>query len=427
MEPSEHDSAVHDLADQLFRRESAKIVSILTGIFGTNRLPLVEDAVQDALIRAMKTWPFYGAPENPTAWLVRAARNRALDQIRREANFHEKQPHIIAAVEARLAGTPGSVEAGNSIEDDHLRLMFVCCHPELPAEAQAALALKTLCGFSPAEIASGFLISEAAAAKRLTRARQRLRERNVPFEIPPDSELPARLNGVLKILYLLFSEGHKASHGETVVRAELCTEAIRLGELLARHPVGDRPVTHALLALMQLTAARLPARVDGDGALLRLEDQDRSRWDRVMIGRGVRHLAQSASGDQLTEYHLQAGIAACHTLAADEASTDWPRILEFYDRLMEIAASPVVALNRAVAVSRVHGSEAGILAVESITGRDQLSDYHFYHAILGELESKAGRNEAAAAHFERALESAGTAPEQAFIARRLDDCRRQSA
>lgn len=427
MDPSDRESAAHQLTDQVFRRESAKIVSILTGIFGANRLPLVEDAVQDALIRAMKTWPYHGAPENPTAWLVRAARNRALDQIRREANFHEKQPHIIAEVEARLAASVEPLEAGSAIEDDHLRLMFVCCHPQLPLEVQAALALKTLCGFNPAEVASAFLVSESAAAKRLTRARQRLREGNIPFEIPPDPELPARLDGVLKILYLLFSEGHKASHGDAVVRADLCAEGIRLADLLARHPVGNQPVTHALLALMLLTAARLPARVDGDGALLRLEDQDRSRWDRSMVARGMRYLAQSASGDQLSEYHLQAGIAACHTLAADEASTNWPRILDLYDQLMEIAPSPVVALNRAVAVSRVKGPEAGIHAVNSIAGRDQLRDYHFYHAILGELESEANRPAIAAAHFERALEFAKTVPEQKFLERRLSDCRKHSA
>ncbi len=416
--------AVHGLTEHLFRHESGRMVSILTGIFGLQRLQLAEDVVQEALIRAMKTWPFYGIPDNPTAWLLRTARNLATDQIRRETNFREKQPDIIAAVEGPAGGItlPRIADDGNEFQDDHLRLMFVCCHPVLPPEVQSALALKTLCGFSPAEIARGFLVSEAAIAKRLTRARRRLQEENIPFEIPPAAELPGRLGGVWQTLYLLFNEGYKASQGEEVVRADLCAEAIRLGTVLASHPAGNHPTTHALLALMLLSAARLPARVDAAGNLLRLEEQDRSRWDRTMIARGLQHLAASAGGTSLSEYHLQAGIAACHSLAASEDATDWPRILKLYDQLLAVNASPVVALNRAVAVARLHGPAAGLQAVAEIPDRERLDDYHLLHAVVGELEHQRGHDEIAAAHFRRALELVETRAERDLLARRLEDC-----
>lgn len=412
---------MRSLADHYFRRESGRMVSILTGILGTHRLQMAEDAVQEALIRAMKRWPYAGIPDNPAAWLLRVARNFALDQVRRERNFRRKQPEI-AALEVRLeAPEPGAGE-DEGIADESLRLMFVCCHPVLPPEAQAALALKTLCGFAPAEIARAFLVSEAAVAKRLTRARGRLRDRGVPFEIPSEPELSARLGGVLKILYLLFNEGHQATRGDETVRAGLCGEAIRLGKHLAAHPAGDRPATHALLALMLLTAARLPARTDGAGNLLRLEEQDRAKWDREMIEAGMTHLDCSAAGEELSEYHLQAGIAACHSLAADDASTDWRRILGLYDRLLEGWPSPVVALNRAVALARVEGPGAGIAAVREIGDPARMERYHLYHAVLGELEQERGDGGTAAGHFRRALDLAETRPERELLARRLESC-----
>ncbi|MBC7979227.1 MAG: sigma-70 family RNA polymerase sigma factor [Armatimonadetes bacterium] len=416
------EKSVHRLADHLFRHESGKMVSILTGIYGAQRLQMAEDVVQEALIRALKTWPFYGTPDKPTAWLLRTAKNLAIDQLRREKNFHQKQPEILAEMESTQSEASPIADDEGGVNDDQLRLMFVCSHPGLPQEAQSALALKVLCGFSPAEIAKAFLISEAAVSKRLTRARQRLQNDRIPFEIPTGSALPERLEGVLKILYLLFNEGYKASHGEEVVRAELCAEAIRLGVLLAAHPAGNRPRTHALLALMSLTAARLPSRTDSEGNLLRLEDQNRDLWDANLIQLGIRHLAKSSGGGELGEYHLQAGIAACHTLAHSDAATDWTRILTMYDRLMEFHPSPVIALNRAVAVSKVHGPEEGIRALEQSKNRERLENYHLLHAVMGELELKRGRNEIAAEHFRRALDLSETRPERVLIAKRLEDC-----
>lgn len=414
------EEAAHRLADHLFRHESGKMVAILTGIYGARNLQLAEDVVQEALARALAAWPF-GIPDNPSAWLLRTAKNLAIDQLRREKNFLGKQPKIIAEMESRSTGDV-SPDGESEVADDLLRMIFVCCHPALPPEAQSALALKTLCGFSPSEIASAFLISEAAVSKRLVRARQRIRDERIPFEIPAAHDLPHRLDGVLKILYLLFNEGHKASHGDAIIRADLCHEAIRLAQLLAAHPAGDQPHTHALIAMMALTAARLPARSDSEGNLLRLEEQDRALWNRELIELGVRHLGKSSSGNQLSEYHLQAGIAACHSLAPDDPGTDWPRILSFYDHLLARNPSPVIALNRAVAFSKVHGPEAAIALLETPEIRDRLENYHLLHAVLGELEFKRQNPEAAANHLRRAIDLTENAPERALLAKRLEEC-----
>jgi RNA polymerase sigma-70 factor (ECF subfamily) len=415
---------VPGLTEHLFRHEAGKLVSVLTGIFGIQRLQLAEDVVQEALVRALQTWPYYGMPQNPAAWLTQTAKNLALDVIRREKRFLEKQPEIIASVEQRLTGGEDGEEAvfDDEIQDDRLRLMFACCHPLIPVEAQTALALKTLCGFSPGEIAAAFLTTEAAIAKRLTRARQRIQEQGIPFEIPAGPELSGRLDGVLQILYLFFNEGYKASTGDSLVRAELCHEAIRLGMLLARHPATCRPRTHALLALMLLDAARLPARTDPEGNVLRLREQDRSIWDRAMIARGLQHLGESAAGEELSEYHVHAGIAACHCTAPDYASTNWTRILSLYDRLVELNDSPVVALNRAVAVANVHGPAKGIEAVHAIAARKQLEAYYLYHSVLAEFESQLQHYADAAEHLRTAIHLTEVRSERNFLLARLRDC-----
>jgi RNA polymerase sigma factor (sigma-70 family) len=415
---------ISHLADHLFRHEAGKLVAVLTGIFGIERLQLAEDVVQEAMVRALQTWPYYGVPKNPAAWLTQAAKNLALDTIRREKTFQDKQPQIIALIEQRAGDADGaeSPKLENEIKDDRLRMMFVCCHPLIPAEAQIALALKTLCGFSPPEIAKAFLTTEAAVAKRLTRAKQRIREARIAFEIPAGDELARRLDGVLQSLYLLFNEGYKASSGESLIREDLCQEAIRLTSLLAEHPAGNQPKTHALLALMLLNAARIPARVDTDGNLLRLQEQDRSRWDQPMLARGLYHITQSAAGQEISDYHLQAGIAACHCAAKDYASTNWPQIVELYDRLVEFDDSPVVALNRAVALAEVHGPQAGIEAVNAIQNLQSLESYYLLHAVLGEFEARLNHPRAAAGHFRKALQLVEIKSEQAFLAKRLAAC-----
>lgn len=410
------------LVEHLFRHEGGKMVATLTGIFGIEHLSLAEDVVQEALARALQTWPFYGIPQNPSAWIMRASRNLALDVVRREKVFRDKEQQIVQLMEQPNKGPDDVLFPEEEIADDRLRLMFVCCHPLIPQEAQVALALKTLCGFGVTEISRGFLTTDAAIAKRLTRAKQKIREAGITFEIPAGEDLVQRLDGVLQSLYLLFNEGYKASSGEKLVREEICQEALRLTDLLAEHPVGNRPKTHALLALMLLNAARFPARMDDEGNLLRLQEQDRSRWDQPLIARGMFHFASSARGDELTEYHLQAGIAACHCAARDYESTDWQRILSIYDRLVEFDNSPVVALNRAVAVANVQGPAAGLAAVEAISNRSQLDSYYLLYAVLGDFEMRRSNFSAAATHFRRAIDLTAVPSERTFLEKRVQAC-----
>jgi RNA polymerase sigma factor (sigma-70 family) len=416
------------LTEHLFRHESGKLVSVLTGIFGIDRLHFAEDVVQEALVRALQTWPYYGIPKNPAAWITQTAKNLALDLIRREKFFRDKQPEIIAFIEQWSTDslTGDSPLFDTEIKDGRLRLMFACCHPLIPQEAQIALALKTLCGFGTAEIAKAFLTTEAAIAKRLTRARQKIRELRIPFEIPSGEELSSRLNGVLQTLYLLFNEGYKASSGDSLVKEELCYEAIRLATLLSEYPAANQPRSHALVALMFLNGARLPARVDPEGNILRLKEQVRSDWNRTMIGHGIFHLAQAATGDDLSEYHLQAGIAACHCTAGDYESTDWSRILSLYDQWMVINDSPVIALNRAVAVANVNGPRLGIEAIEAISNRGQLDSYYLLYAVLGEFEAQLHNFQAGADHFRKALRLTEVKSEQSFLSKRLRHCEEQA-
>lgn len=416
---------VSRLAEHLFRHEAGKLVSVLTSIFGIERLQLAEDVVQEALLRALQTWPFYGIPKNPAAWITQTAKNMALDVLRREKTFRGKEAAIIATMEREPAGD--GVAFDQEISDERLRMMFVCCHPLVPQEAQVALALKTLCGFGSSEISKAFLTTEAAIEKRLVRARQRIREARIAFEIPAGKELGTRLDAVLQTLYLLFNEGYKASSGDRLIRQDLCDEAIRLTTLLGKHPAGNFSKTHALLALMLLNAARFSARVDEQGNILRLEDQDRSTWSQPLIARGMFHLSQAAAGDELTAYHIQAGIAACHCSAPDYASTDWGQILALYDRLIELDDSAVIALNRAVAVAQVNGPKAGIEAVASIRKRESLESYYLLYAVLGEFEMRLKNFTAAAEYLRKAIGLTELKSERSFLLKRLQECDAGSA
>ncbi|HLU39542.1 MAG TPA: sigma-70 family RNA polymerase sigma factor [Planctomycetota bacterium] len=410
------------LVEHFFRHETARLHAALARILGARDLALIEDIAQEAMLRAMRAWSIGGVPDNPSAWITAVAQNLARDALR-----HQR---VVAAKETRLDpseglepayATPAVASAAvQEIRDDALRLLFVCCHPSLPQDAQAVLALKLLCGFTTGEIARAFLATEAAIEKQLTRTRQRVREANPDFALPEGTSLGARLNGVLATIYLLFNEGYKASFGDRLLREDLCGEAIRLAELLVAHPVGDVPRAHALLALMLLHAARFPARVDGDGVLLPLRDQDRSLWDQARIDRGLASLARAARGGELSEYHVQAGIAALHCTAPDVASTDWHAILRHYDVLTAIRPSPVVALNRAVAVAHVHGPDAALAELAAMPQRERLDSYYLLHAVAGELHWRRGDRAAAAASFRRALALATVGPEQAYLAHRLD-------
>jgi RNA polymerase sigma-70 factor (ECF subfamily) len=405
---------------RLFRREHGRLVAILTRHFGTRHLPLVEDVVQDALLKAMRVWPFTGVPDNPSAWLLQAAKNRAIDQTRRAALWQGKQrallPLLDDCLDTSRAGPAAHFE--DEIRDSQLRMVFVCCHPALPREAQVSLALKTLCGFGEDEIAAAFFESADAVAKRLVRARRTLRDLRVPIELPRAAELAGRVDAVLQTLYLLFNEGYKSSSGDRLLREELCAEAIRLGELLTAHPLGDRGAVHALLALMHFHCSRLPARLDDSGDILLLEQQDRARWDRSAIARGITALRASAQGGDVTPYHLEAGIAAAHALAPTFAATDWSRILVLYDSLLAIDSSPVVALNRVVAFARVHGPRAAMRELAALPGRSFLERYHLLHAIAGTLWQEAGDRAQARAAFQRAHQFAPTPAERELLRNR---------
>lgn len=407
------------LTEHLFRHESGKLVSALTGIFGIERLQLAEDVVQDAMIRALETWPYRGVPANPGAWLMQTAKNRALDLIRREQSFRGKQAEVIATLESWQGDIESDADAGDSIQDNRLRLIFACCHPQVPQDDQIVLALRTLCGFSPNEIATAYLTTEVAINKRLTRARQKIRDSGIPFEIPEGHELSPRLDGVLQVLYLLFNEGYKASSGENLIREDLCAEAIRLAQLLTNHASTDQPRTHALLSLMLLNAARLPGRVDHSGNILRLKEQDRSTWHKPMIATGLMHLSRAASGQQMGEYHLQAIIAASHATAQNDESTDWAGILARYNQWLALNDSPVIALNRAVALAKVEGPAAGIEAVEAIRHCRALESYYLVHAVLGELHAQNGNYKDAVQHLQQALNLAELKSEQSFLLKQL--------
>lgn len=423
-EPTPSSAEVARVVDHLFRRESGRLVAILTRHFGIEHLHLAEDVVQDALLKAMQVWPYTGLPDSPTAWLIQTAKNRALDQTRRRRVWRGKQQKLLPLVEDCLHGalTGPAPQFEDEISDAQLRMMFVCSHPGLTPDAQVALILKTLCGFGESEIATAFFASSDAIAKRLVRARQFLREKAVAIELPPAAELAPRVDTVLQALYLLFNEGYKASQGDVLLRADLCAEAIRLTELLATHPLGQRPSTYALLALMYFNAARLPARLDDAGSITILAEQDRRKWDQGSIRRGVHHLALSSVGPLAGRFHFEAGIAACHCLAPSYDATNWTHILELYDRLLELDRSPVVGLNRTVALAKVRGPTEALRELEAMAGRQLLGDYHLYHAVAGTLWFEAGDRPRAAAAFRRAHELAPTPAERELLARRLAAC-----
>lgn len=408
------------LIEHFFRHETGRLHGALVRLLGVQNLSLAEDLAQEAMLRALRTWSVGGVPPNPAAWITMVAMNLARDAMRHQRMSGAKESAVVTYLEQTRPTVRGPGETEQEIRDDALRLMFVCCHPSIAPDAQVVLALKVLCGFSTGEIARAFLASEAAIEKQLTRTKQRIQESGIGFDLPEGADLSVRLEGVLAALYLLFNEGYKASAGEHLLREELCDEAIRLGSILVQHPAGNAPAAHALLALMLLTAARLPARVGDEGELLRLDDQDRTKWDQPMIERGLVELTRAARGADLSEYHLQAGIAACHCTAPDYESTDWPRILRHYDELIRIKPSPVVALNRAVAVAAVHGPAAALDAIRAMPDRERLESYYLLHAVVGDLESRLQRNERAAASFQRALDLAKVGPEQAYINRMLD-------
>ena len=393
--------------DALYREHAPAITASLARSFGARRLDLIEAAVQEAFMSALESWGT-DVPARPGAWLQVAARRRVIDAIRRAAWLAPSE-----ALEDLEAPT-----AVPERDEDLLKMMFVCCHPALPLESALSLALRTLCGFPVPALSRALCVDEAAVEKRLMRARQVLREEQVELELDAESDVDARLDGVLRMLYVLFLEGYSAHAGDQQIDEGLCHAALRLNAMLLSSQFAT-PRGHALQALFLLQTARLAARVDAQGNLIPLDRQDRARWDRRMIADGFEQLGLAATGDAVSPFHFEAGIAACHALAPTYAATDWPQIVALYDQLLALTPSPVIALQRAIALGRASGARAGLRALAGLVGNERLEDDPVLAAAIGELEAERGNVRAARTAYRRALELAGTAPERRFLEERL--------
>jgi RNA polymerase sigma factor (sigma-70 family) len=409
------------LPDHFFRHEFGRLVGVLSRRFGLHRMELCEDAAQTALLRAAQSWSLGNVPADRSAWLYRVANNLVLDGLRRR---RRDEPYDRADHERVLeaVGEPEPVYLESEVTDDLLRLLFVCAAPDIPHESQLVLALKTLCGFSTQEIALRLFQSEDAVHKRLQRARARLREVPIDLDTPKVDELADRLPRVLQMLYLLFTEGYSSAQPDSLIRRELCEEAVRLTLLLVEHPVGATPEVDALLSLMYLHAARFDARVDGSGGLLLLEEQERSLWDGELLQIGLSYLHRAARRRGFTRYHVEAAIAAEHCLAPSYGETRWSEITRLYEALERIAPSPLNTLNRAIALAEWKGPGAGLAVLEALKPPGWLLGFYLWDATLGELYRRSGDHERAVAHLTRALEGAPTHAEKALLERRLRAC-----
>jgi RNA polymerase sigma factor (sigma-70 family) len=410
-----------ETVEAVWRIESARLIAGLARTVGD--VGLAEDLAQDALIAALEQWPSAGVPDNPGAWLTAVARRRYIDGVRRQVSFERKAPEI--AREFAEADNPmDEIEFDDHVEDDVLRLIFTACHPALSRDARVALTLKLVGGLSTEQIARAFLVPTPTMAARITRAKKALTDAEVPFEVPVGADLAARLASVLEVVYLIFNEGYAATSGESWTRAELCEEAMRLGRMLAAL-APDEPEVHGLVALMEIQASRIPARTGRDGELITLLDQDRRRWNRLLITHGLTVLATavSLSGSEFSgPYVIQAALAACHARALVAADTDWVRIAALYDALLSLTPSPVIELNRAVAVSMADGPAAALAIVDALAGEPALRGYHLLPSVRGDLLRRLGRQPEARAEFERAAAMTANASERAHLLARAAAC-----
>jgi RNA polymerase sigma-70 factor (ECF subfamily) len=396
--------------DALYRTESGRILATLIRLLGD--FDLAEDAMHDAFAAALEQWPHDGVPANPRAWLVSTGRFKAIDALRRRARFDASQEKIAEQLEAEVGDA-----ADEGVEDDRLRLIFTCCHPALPPEGRVALTLREVCGLTTEEIARAFLTNPPTLAQRIVRAKAKIREARIPYQVPSAEELPERLVPVLQVVYLVFNEGYHASSGASLTRVDLSAEAIRLGRLLLE--LLPEPEAVGLLALLLLQESRRAARTSPTGELVLLEHQDRSRWNREQIAEGIALVERSLRTQRFGPYTLQAAIAAVHAEAPDAASTDWPQIVALYSALLQAGPSPVVELNRAVAVAMRDGPQAGLALIDAILSRGELTDYHLAHSARADLHRRLGNTEDACAAYKKALTLTALEPERRFLEMRL--------
>lgn len=408
-----------EIVEHFFRHEYGRVVSLLASHFGTSYINAIEDAVQDSLVSAMRTWSIKGIPRSPSAWIFQVSKNKVIDEIRKLQTFHSKQEDISLYLKELDYLASGFVSIELELKDSLLKMIFACCDLSLSTENHIILTLKILCGFGNSEIASALLKKEPAVAKAYTRARNRLREINVKPEVPHGENLERQLPTVLHILYLIFNEGYKASGGETLLKKDLCFEAIRLLSLLTEIPGCNKPETHALLALMYLHSSRFSARTGSNGEIITLKEQDRSKWDRDLIQKGIDELHSSAAGDKISAYHIEAAISECHCLAKDYDATDWEEILSLYDLLFRLKPSSIVLLNRVVPLAEVKGACEALKEIAEL--QEPFKEYYLYYAIKGDLHKKLGQESEAKEMYIKALELSDNTPEKTFLKKKIEE------
>lgn len=415
------EETIKSTIDHLFRHESGKMVSVLSRLLGLQNLETAHDIVQDTLLQAMSTWSYNGIPDKPSAWLYRVAKNKAIDFLRREKKFREISPQYAYLLQSEygLASTVSNLFLENEIQDSQLRMMFACTHPAIAEESQIAITLKTLCGLSAGEIAKAFLTNEETINKRIYRAKEKIKAEKIELNVPQGEGLPARLDVVLKSLYLLFNEGYSSSHPDKVIREDLCEEAIRLTFLLTNHKITNQPRTNALLSLMCFQASRLHARLDDKGNIILLKFQDRSKWHKQLIAKGLTYLEIAAENSEISSYHIEAAIASLHASADSFEHTDWKSIHDLYEVLYQLQPAPIVALNKAIASAYAISKQIALSQLLQIKG---LENYYLYHTSIGEIYFELHQKRKAKESYERALHLTNSRPEQQLLMNKISNC-----
>jgi len=412
---------INQLVDHLFRHESGKMIAVLSRLLGLQNIEIAQDLVQDTLLQAMTTWSYKSIPDNPSAWLYRVAKNKAIDFLRREKKFKEVSPQYsyLLQSEYTLASTVNNLFLENEIQDSQLRMMFACCHPSIQEESQIALTLKTLCGLSVNEISKAFLTTEETIAKRIYRAKEKIKIEKIELEVPKNNELSIRIDTVLKSLYLLFNEGYKSSNPDKLIREDLCEEAMRLCFILTQNSLTALPRTKALLALMCFQASRLDARLDDKSNIILLKHQDRSKWNRSLISKGFELMEESTEPFEVSAYHFEAAIASQHAAARSFEQTNWKSIYHLYEMLYQLQPNPIVAMNKAIASSYAISKQNALKELQQITG---LEDHHLYYASIGEIYFDLENKPEAKKFFEKALELTSSGYDQQLLMTRISNC-----